>query len=58
MRSESVPSPSGSAIYRMTILAEVPVQLAAAELAKALDEAGAEIGVDVKLELVDTEGAG
>ena len=50
LRSESLPSPSGSAIYRMTILAEVPEQLAIADLSRLLDEAGQAIGVDVSLE--------
>ena len=50
LRSSSIPSPSGSAIYRMTILAEVPDTLATPDLAKALDEAGARIGVEVRLE--------
>ncbi len=50
LRSQSLASPSGSAIYRMTILAEVPNSLAVPELSKALDEAGARIGVEVRLE--------
>ena len=50
LRSQSFASPSGSAIYRMTILAEVPNSLAAPELSKALDEAGGRIGVEVRLE--------
>jgi len=50
LRSEALPSPSGSAVYRMTILAEVPEQVSEPELASALEEAGAEIGVDVTLE--------
>lgn len=50
LQSETVPSPSGSALYRMTILAEVPEQLATPELRKALDEAGETIGVEVRLE--------
>jgi glycine cleavage system transcriptional repressor len=50
LRSESLPSPSGSAIYRMTILVEVPDELGAPELGKALEEAGGKIGVDVNLE--------
>jgi glycine cleavage system transcriptional repressor len=50
LRSESLPSPSGTALYRMTILAEVPDSLATPELAKALDEAGGPLGVEVRLE--------
>ena len=50
LRSESLPSPSGTALYRMTILAEVPDSLATPELAKALDRAGGPLGVEVRLE--------
>lgn len=50
LHSASLPSPSGSPIYRMTLLAEVPGSLSIDDLAKALDEAGGEIGVDVSLE--------
>ncbi len=50
LSSESLPSPSGSALYRMTILAEVPEKLDVPELSKALDETGQAIGVDVSLE--------
>lgn len=49
LQSGTLPSPSGGAIYRMTILAEVPEPLEIADLEKALDEAGASIGVDVRL---------
>lgn len=50
LRSETFPSPSGSAIYRMSILAEVPNSLATPELSKALDEAAVPLGVEVHLE--------
>jgi glycine cleavage system regulatory protein len=49
LQSQTLPSPSGGAIYRMSILAEVPDRLDAAELEKALDEAGQSIGVEVRL---------
>jgi glycine cleavage system transcriptional repressor len=50
LQSATVPSPSGGALYRMTILAEVPASEPGAELAKALEQAGSAIGVDVSLE--------
>jgi glycine cleavage system transcriptional repressor len=50
LSSTSIPSPSGSAIYDLSILAEVPTSLADSELRKSLDEAGRAIGVDVTLE--------
>jgi glycine cleavage system transcriptional repressor len=49
LHSGTLPSPSGSAIYRMTILAEVPDRLEITDLEKSLDEAGASIGVEVRL---------
>jgi glycine cleavage system transcriptional repressor len=49
LHSETVPGLSGAAIYRMSILAEVPERLDPEELAKALDEAGQSIGVEVEL---------
>ena len=49
LHSSSLPSPSGSAIYRMAVKAEVPATLDAARLAKALEERGAELGVEVTL---------
>ncbi|MCP4003352.1 MAG: hypothetical protein GY725_04075 [bacterium] len=49
LRSASIPSPSGSSLYRMTVLAEVPDHLEAAELTKLLDQIGADLGVDVSL---------
>jgi len=52
LRSDSVASMSGSAIYLMTIVAEVPNSLGTPELHKALDEAGGPIGVEVRLEPV------
>jgi glycine cleavage system transcriptional repressor len=50
LRSETIPSPSGSALYRMSLIAEVPDRLDATELAKSLDEAGRSIGVEVRLD--------
>ncbi len=50
LKSETVPSPSGSGLYRMTIAVEVPETLAPDDLGKALDEAGQSIGIDVSLE--------
>lgn len=49
LQSSSLPSPSGSAIYRMAVKAEVPATLDPARLAKALEERGAELGVEVSL---------
>jgi glycine cleavage system transcriptional repressor len=52
LRSESLPSPSGGAIYRMTILVEVPDTLSIPNLATELDDAGEAIGIDVSLDPV------
>jgi len=49
LHSSTLPSPSGSSIYRMTVKAEVPATLDPARLAKALEERGAELGVEVTL---------
>ena len=49
LESASVPTPSGSALYRLVIRAEVPDTLDAATLGKALEQAGSAIGVDVTL---------
>jgi glycine cleavage system transcriptional repressor len=49
LQSATLPSPSGSAIYRMAILAEVPDRMDIAEFEKALDEAGQSIGVEVRV---------
>jgi glycine cleavage system transcriptional repressor len=49
LRSSSLPSPSGAALYRMNVLAEVPESLDPARLAKALEESGGRLGVDVSL---------
>jgi glycine cleavage system transcriptional repressor len=49
LQSRSVPSPSGSALYRMSVLAEVPDNLDPRVLAKALEERGAELGLEVTL---------
>jgi glycine cleavage system transcriptional repressor len=50
LRSETRPSPSGSSIYRMSLLVEVPESIGASELSKALDEVGQEIGIEVRIE--------
>jgi glycine cleavage system transcriptional repressor len=50
LRSETQPSPSGSAIYRMSLLVEVPDSVKAADFSSALDEVGREIGVEVRVE--------
>lgn len=50
LKSVSIPSPSGAALYRMTLEIEVPEGLALPELAKALDAAAESIDVDVRLE--------
>ncbi len=49
LHSSSLASPSGAAVYRMNVLAEVPESLDPARLAKALEERGAQLGVDVSL---------
>jgi glycine cleavage system transcriptional repressor len=49
LRSEAVPSPSGSHLYRMTLLAEVPGGLEPSELAWALDQVGADLGLEISL---------
>ena len=49
LHSSTLPSPSGAALYRMNVLAEVPDSLDPARLAKALEERGAQLGVDVSL---------
>ena len=48
--SEALPSPSGAALYRMTIEVEVPDSVAVDGLANALEAAGHAIDVDVTLE--------
>ena len=50
LRSKVLPAPSGGQIYQMSLLAEVPEPLDPAELAKALDEAGRDLGIEVRLE--------
>ena len=52
LNSGTIPSPSGASLYRMAIVAEVPDRLDTAGLAKALDEAGQSIGVEVRLTAV------
>ncbi len=52
LQSDSVPTPSGTPIYRLTIQAEVPQTLPMEDLEKALDEAGQQIGIDVRIEPV------
>ncbi len=49
LQSRTLPSPSGSPIYRMSVLAEVPDNLDPATLEKALEERGAELGLEVTL---------
>jgi glycine cleavage system transcriptional repressor len=49
LHSSTLPSPSGAPLYRMNVLAEVPETLDPRALAKALEERGAELGVDVTL---------
>jgi hypothetical protein len=49
LQSRSLPSPSGAAVYRMSVLAEVPDSLDPRLLAKTLEERGAELGVEVSL---------
>jgi glycine cleavage system transcriptional repressor len=49
LRSSTLPSPSGAALYRMNVLVEVPDSLDPARLAKALEERGAQLGVDVSI---------
>ena len=50
LASEALPSPSGAALYRMIVTAEVPDPLDSDELSRALDGAGAELGLEVRLE--------
>jgi glycine cleavage system transcriptional repressor len=50
LRSESLPKPSGGAIYQMSLLVEVPDRLDLPELAKSLDAVGRELGIDVRVE--------
>jgi glycine cleavage system transcriptional repressor len=50
LSSATIPSPSGAALYRMTISAEVPDTLGAEELEHALDEVGEQLGLTIKLE--------
>ena len=50
LASDPVPSPSGTALYRLTIEAEVPDTVGADALAAALEEAGRSIDIDVSVE--------
>jgi glycine cleavage system transcriptional repressor len=50
LRSQSMPSPSGAAIYRMSLLAEIPDSADAGELAEALDDVGETLGVEIQVE--------
>lgn len=50
LSSSSRASASGSAIYQLSILAEVPDPADTRELETALDQAGSEIGVEVRIE--------
>lgn len=47
LRSTSLPSPSGASLYGMSVTAEVPETLDVADLQKALDAVGAEIGLEI-----------
>ncbi len=49
LESSSVPTPSGTSVYRLSIRGEVPDTLDPNVLRKALEEAGEAIGVDVTL---------
>ena len=49
LESSSLPTPSGTPLYRLVIRAEVPDSVDRTGLAKALEEAGESIGVDVSL---------
>ncbi len=49
LRSEALPSPTGSHIYRMTLVAEVPDGLEPTDLAHELDRVGAELGLEISL---------
>jgi glycine cleavage system transcriptional repressor len=49
LESSSLPTPSGTALYRLVIKAEVPDTLDPEVLTKALEESGEAIGVDVAL---------
>ena len=50
LKSETIASPSGSALYRLTIEAEVPESLDLSELRKSLDETAGEIDVSVSVD--------
>jgi glycine cleavage system transcriptional repressor len=50
LHSSSIASPSGVAIYQMSLLVEVPDSLAPSELRKSLDEVGAALGIEVSVE--------
>ena len=47
LRSTSLPSPSGASLYGMSVAAEVPETLDIADLEKALDAVGAELGLEI-----------
>ena len=50
LSSSTLASPSGSAIYRLSILAEVPESAEVSELERSLDEVGQTMGIEVRLE--------
>ena len=50
LKSESIASPSGSALYRLTIEAEVPDSLDLPELRKSLDQTASQIDVSVSVD--------
>lgn len=49
LHSATTASPSGAALYRMTLLAEVPENLELSTLGEQLDEVGASLGIEVTL---------
>jgi glycine cleavage system transcriptional repressor len=50
LRSEAVPTPSGSALYRLSVSAEVPEPLDQAELRAALDALEDELALEIRLD--------
>jgi glycine cleavage system transcriptional repressor len=49
LKSDSIPSPSGAPLYRLTIEAEVPEPLTPEELEKTLADPAGAIGIDVRV---------
>lgn len=50
LRSEPVPTPSGSALYRLSVTAEIPEPLDQAELRAALDALEDELALEIRLD--------